>query len=338
MSTVFLATSPLHIIISTLIASSMKKTDCNLILCGKEKERIKLFNTLLTQWPQSPFSSVVSLEHAKRPKNFIHTLNAIKPTEVIVGNDLVPEFFAIAHLSTKFNFKLSYMDDGLHSYIEYDKAVKNKYFHFLQNIARRITKGYTKPLPHTLGSSPLTNDAYLFFPLLAKNRIISKNCLQIIISKKSIMILKDFGKHCCKELNLQLPPSQENIALFVLPHHSRMSLAIQRDFEDSMKKSITKNLIPILKNHPSNDDIIADNILNKFTKNSISTIPKSLPIELIICYKQPNFIMGGLSSIFLSTKAMSDNIKFKLIADKETIIPQQISDVLFSADLKQSVK
>jgi hypothetical protein len=338
MSIIFLATSPLHIIISTLIASSMKKTDCNLILCGKEKERIKLFHTLLTQWPQSPFSNIVALEHAKKPKNFIDTLNAIKPTEVIVGNDLLPEFFALAHLSTKFNFKLSYMDDGLNSYIEYDKAVKNKYFHFLKNITRRITKGYTKPLPHTLGSSPLTNNAYLFFPLLAKNKIISKNCLQIIINKKSIMILKDFGEHCCKELNLQLPSGQENIALFVLPHHSRMSLAIQRDFENSMKESIAKNLIPVLKNHPSNSDTVAENILNKFTKNSISTIPKSLPIELIICCKQPNFIMGGLSSIFLSTKAMSDNIKFKLIADKEIIIPPQIADILFSADLKQNFK
>ena len=329
MSTIFLATSPLHILISTLIASSMKKAECHLILCGKEKERIRLFHTLLTQWPQSPFSSIIALEHAKRPKNFIDTLNTIKPTEVIVGNDLVPEFFAIAHLSTKFNFKLSYMDDGLHSYIEYDKAVTNKYFHFLKNLTRRISKGYTKPLPHTLGSSPLTNDAYLFFPLLAKDRIISKNCLQIIINEKSIITLKDFGKHCCKELNLQLPPRQESIALFVLPHHSRMSLDIQREFEISIKKSISKNLIPVLKNHPSNDDTVVDNILRNFTNNSISTIPKALPIELIICYKQPHFIMGGLSSIFLSTKAMSDNIKFKLIADEETIIPPKISDILF---------
>jgi hypothetical protein len=331
MSNIFLATSPLHVIISTLIASSMKRVECHLILCGKEKERIKLFHTLLHQWPQSPFSSIIALEHAKRPSNFIHTLNTIKPSEVIVGNDLVPEFFAIAHLSVKYNFKLSYMDDGLHSYIEYIKDLPFPIIHEIKNLGRRLIKGYTKPFPHTIGSSPLTTSAYLFYPEFSKELVAKKKCYKISINEASKSSLASLGEHCINNWDISLPAT--NIALFVLPHYSRMSESIKFEFITSITSFYNDGVFPIIKNHPSNDDSYIEDILGGIPKNIAIEVPKTLPIEILICARPPAFIMGGLSSIFLSTKALARDTKFKLVGDDQHLIPSNLS-TLFNLDNK----
>jgi hypothetical protein len=333
MSTIFLATSPLHIIISTLIASSMKKTDCNLILCGKEKERIKLFHTLLTQWPQSPFSNIIALMHAKKPGNFTDSLREIQPTEVIVGNDLVPEFFAISHLAKKFNFKISYMDDGLHSYIEYKKELPSHFIHELKNLGRRLIKGYTKPYPHTLGSSPLTTSAYLFYPKLSKEEVAKKKCHTISTNDLSKSLLASLGEHCIKNWDINLPDS--NFALFVVPHYSRMTGSIKLEFINSIKSFHKNGITSIIKNHPSNDDCYIEDLFKDLPEDIAIEIPKTLPIEILICARPPKFIMGGLSSIFLSTKALARDTEFKLVGDDQHSIPSNLS-TLFNLDYKGS--
>lgn len=326
MSIIFLATSPLHIIISTLIASTFEKNTCNLILCGKEKQRIQNFNSLISTWSESPFQEVYPLVKAKNPKDFINLVEKLKPTEVIAGNDLVPEFFALAHLAKRYSFSLSYMDDGLHSYIEYKKKIPSQLAHSTKNLIRQFSKGYKKPFPHTLGSSPLTKKAYLFFPDLAKKNIQSKDCTYISINREKKNLLKSFGWQCIKKLNIKLPDTDKNVALFVLPHFSRITYSIEEDFKRAIKSSINDGLTIILKNHPSNDDRLLLELMALSKKSYV--IPKSIPVELIICCHPPHLIMGGLSSIFLSTKALASNSRFSLVGDDISCIPNQLSDFL----------
>jgi len=325
-SIIFLATSPLHVIISTLIASSLNKEKCNLVLCGKEKQRIKQFHALISDWPESPFAKVFALDKAKRPKDFINVITEVKPTEVITGNDLVPEFFAIAHLANNYTFNLSYMDDGLHSYIEYKKELPSKFNHSLKNLVRKISKGYKKPFPHTLGSSPLTKKAYLFFPNLAKDNILNKECSSIGINKNSRNLLSSFGRHCLKNLHIDFPRAEETLALFVLPHFSRMNNSIKNEFIRAIKQAVVSGMTPMIKNHPSNNDDLISGYKSLYSK--VYIIPKSLPVELIICHHPPQFIMGGLSSIFLSTKALTNEVRFNLINDDYSSIPEQLSNFL----------
>ena len=329
MNTIFLATSPLHVIMSTLIASSLKKENCYLVLCGKEKQRIKQFHSLISGWSESPFVEVFALDKAKRPKDFVGVIKKVKPTEVITGNDLVPEFFAIAHLARNYTFNLSYMDDGLHSYIEYEKEFPSKFSHKFKNLVRQINKGYKKPFPHTLGSSPFTKKAYLFFPDLAKDNIKNKECSSIVINENSRNLLSSFGLHCIRNLHIDFPNATECLALFVLPHFSRMNNSIKDEFAGAIEKAAAAGMVPIIKNHPSNDDSLISSFKSQY--RNIYIIPKSLPVELVICHHPPQFIMGGLSSIFLSTKALTNEIRFNLIGDDYFNIPKQLSKVLMQA-------
>ena len=105
-----------------------------------------------------------------------------------------------------------------------------------------------------------------------------------------------------------------------------MNSSINEEFIGAIKQAIESGMIPIIKNHPSNNDNIAFDLQKLY--NTSYVVPKSLPIELIICYHLPQYIMGGLSSIFLSTKALTDEVSFNLIGDDYSNIPEQLSEIL----------
>jgi hypothetical protein len=326
MKTLFIATSPLHILISTLIASSMNKDECNLVICGKNKERNKELSFIMSKWPNSPFHETTSLNNSKKPSDFKKTISQTNPSQIIIGNDLIPEFYSIAHIAKQKKISLVYMDDGLHSYIEYDKKLPSKSLHVFYNIIRRVIKGYFKPYPHTLGSSPLTDKSFLLFPELAKENVKHKICTQIVINSTSRNLLSDMGNFFVNKLNLTLP-SSEKVALFILPHHSRISIPVGNQFRDRLKKFTSDGMTVLIKNHPSNDDSIIKDIIG-FSSSAIVEIPKILPIEILICVRSPDIIIGGLSSIFLTTRALQHNVEFELVSSDLKSIPLPLSKFL----------
>ncbi|KZZ43116.1 MAG: hypothetical protein MK185_16240 [Saccharospirillaceae bacterium] len=318
MTRLFLVTSPLHLLVAILIASK-SRNDRNLtILTGKNEERCVLFKKHLESWDTSPFSSVIHLVNGRNPAHFNQYLKHEKIDEIITGNDLTPEFHALLSC-TSLNkaTTVSYMDDGLYSYIEYEKEVPNKALYLLKNFFREATKGYKKPFPHTLGSSPLTSKCYLFYPEKRKPTLQKKSCELIISDTEQIKTLKSFAKHQLKHYKLQ--SLKEGYRLIAIPHQKALTDA----FKQSLIKEITDSsgLIAI-KNHPSNNSEILGTLIPPETEYIV--IPQEVPLELLISLYTPKQLISGVSSTALTVKALSPETNIKAIS-----WPKEIESIFF---------
>jgi hypothetical protein len=222
------------------------------------------------------------------------------------------------------NFKLSYMNDGLHYYIEYEKVLPTAITitHNIKNIGRRFIKGYKKSFPHTLGSSPLTTSVFLFYPELTKKNVTLKICNKILFNSNSVCLCK----HCIDNWNIEIP--NNDLALYVMPHHSRISDSVMSEFVHSITSCEKLGLISIIKNRPNNDSKFIKEVLSKIPNIVAINTPKTLPIEILICARLPKFIMGGLFSIFLATKALAKDTKFVLVGDDEKTYPKTYRNYL----------
>lgn len=312
MNRIFLATSPLHILVSIMVASPLREDKNILILTGKNHSRNKIFSDAFTRWKDSPFTKVYLLNKSRRPDDFSIITQRINIDEIVVGNDLIPEFYAlIANRHISSNTILSYMDDGLHSYIEYKKAYPKKIFHFLSNIFRRVSKGYTKPFPHTLGSSPLTKNCYLFHPESGKKSLKSKHCQKIENNEKQLSDVKDFALCILNSSKILDTISGTDYTLLALPHNKNINEELICDISEHL--STRKGEI-LIKNHPSNTNDSLKNIPNI---GSYTEVPKEIPMELLLAIRPPKTIIGGLSSIFISAELFRSDITFKILGDKK---------------------
>jgi hypothetical protein len=318
MTRLFLITSPLHLLVSVLIASKYRSDKNIVILAGKNQQRGAHFKKLLDAWQHSPFDQVHHLTYAKNPGNFDTLLQKLNVNEIITGNDLIPEFHAL--ISNKYIHQtatISYMDDGLYSYIEYEKEIPNKALYTLKNFFREATKGYKKPFPHTLGSSPLTSKCYLFYPDKRKPTLQKKSCELILSNTEQIKTLKSFAKHQAKHYQLQ--SLKGGYSLIAIPHQK----ALTKAFKQSLIKEIadTTGLIAV-KNHPSNSIEILGTLIPPETEYIV--IPQEVPLELLISLYTPKQLISGVSSTALTVKALSPETNIKAIS-----WPKEIESIFF---------
>lgn len=318
MKTTFLATSPLHVLIAIIIASNNENSEQQLIICGRHKKRNTILYRLISQWRDNPFFEVINLKKSRRPWHFKQALKSFNPQVVLAGNDLTKQFYSVAALSKKLGYSMEYMDDGLHSYIEYSKELPHPLLHAFQSLFIRLLKGYTKPYPHTLGSSPITKKAHLFFPELAKLTIRDKECKKIVISEHTIELLQDLASYAVESLGIEMPDPKRKVALYTLPHHTRITSETLSSFSASMQRSLMKGYQVVIKNHPSNEDSLIKFFRKAVEGEQFLILPKILPIEIFIFLTHPILVCGGLSSIFLTTKALNAESSLEIhMSDEE---------------------
>jgi len=315
MNNLFIASSPMHILNAIIITALTEDYENNLVLCGRFKERNVFFFQLLESWHLNPFSHIFNLPELKHTSQIIPVMNKVRPDNVIFGNDRRPEFYALKSIQQRFGFNLDYMDDGLFSYTEPTKKRPGKFVHHMKNIVRKVVKGYTKPYGKPFGSSEKIKKAYLFFPEIAKSDIRKKECLRLDINQNVKHILSDLGQHAARVLDMKMPPHGSRVALYALPHQLHINSTVIQEIKQSLLDSVEQGMTVVLKNHPRNDEQLISELTKCLNDSSeIYVIPKDLPIEILIYSLQPEVVFSGISSIFLSCKAMSLNTRFELMA------------------------
>lgn len=314
MNVLILASSPLHLLNALLLSQNYTNWKISLVFTGQHKDRCNLFSDTINNWKENPFHSV-SYEAITSNDEAADLINKTSPAMIVAGNDLISEFTILAYSAKKKSIEIAYMDDGLFSYFEYDKHIPNIIYYHTRNFLRRTIKKYSKPLPHTMGSSPYTKKAFLLYPSKAKRNILKKECLPIV-SKENFYnqksILNKFSYHLIDSLKIKIDSNFSN-SLIALPHESRIDKSIKSKIVKSLSEFENSNTTVYIKNHPNN----SDSIIKDLTENTNTIeIPKYLPIELFIPLIQPKIFLGGFSSIYCYVKKLFPETEISIIGER----------------------
>lgn len=327
MRSIFMASTPLHILNSIAIAGKQDGEHHLLIIDQPDIHKNPYFQ-LLQEWPTSPFQSVhiypgrvrkVRAKLALR-KQLFHSLEhhcqEIKPTHIYIGNDRRIEFQYSMHICKTMGLATTgiYMDEGTFTYV--GRAASASFSdRVIDNLIKKITYGRWWDNPPTVGGSGWIQDVYAAFPQWVVPALQQKRLHNLQDCYHHNGFIDDFSTRFLQLYAFDAKRLAGIDVLITTPHESLINRI--PDYKSTLK-GVIQSLISSGKNvaikyHPRNLDPDA---LGVVEMAGVVQIPSAIPFEMLCPLMQGITLVGDLSSTLINASWMTSGIR--IIALKVT--------------------
>lgn len=327
---IYLASTPLNIILACSIAVSKAKKNQAAILLLIDQPAMPLDNVYLKalqDWPQNPFSKVLVLSIKQRKlidkvtqrKKAFKLLKALiahyQPTQIYTGNDRRIEFQYAFHVAKNYCPQPIgvYYEDGLFSYLPRQPSALESW---LGKTVNRLCYGRWRELPPSAGHSSQVTKVFAAFPELVCDALQSKqlyplprnladpammNLAGILLSQQGESVTKTQLTHCQQ--------------VFILPHESNYGDINQ--YKKMLKAQFKPDAANILiKYHPRNRQSDA---LNLAKEPNIALLNPLIPFEFYLPYLTQAQVIGDISAALLTTRWLNPDLSVQSFAPPQDI-------------------
>lgn len=325
----YLASTPLHFLISSSLAVRNEKTEKSyLLFIDQRSVESHPYYICEEKWESSPFevmgllkgvaglSIVAKLKHRKEIFSKLSSIvNEINPRKIFVGNDRRIEFQYAMHLASINNeVEGVYMDEGVFTYIgrKESASFKDK---VIDNYLKKIAYGTWWKNPPTIGGSEWITQAYVAFPEHVHGLLKNKKLVHLDSSYFSEAKFKNLSNVIVQHFSINPENLEKLDMLITLPHESVMA---RIDGYASSIVSLVERLSRAGKNigvkyHPRNSD---PDVLGIGKIENVWLIPDGAAYECFLPILKDCIVVGDMSSTLLTTRWQRPDLKVFAIENK----------------------
>lgn len=342
----YLCSTPLHCLNAVAIASTQAQGDAHLWLIDQPNIIDNAYFTVLSNWQQSPFSSVrISQGHikstgkklAQRKQTFLALKTWIeqhKPTVIYTGNDRRIEFQYAMHCATHIGLNPIgiYMDEGTFTYV--GRSASSSFSdRIVDNYLKKITYGFWWKNPPTIGGSDWITHAYVAFPELVHPLLQSKTLIPLQPLYHNNATLQSFSTELAHFFNAPIDVLTTLDCVLTLPHES--IIADIPGYLDAMKTVVAKlqerGLHTGIKYHPRNSN---PDILDAKTLPGVELLPHQIPFEALLPLLPKNvIIIGDVSSTLINSRWLKPEARLISIANPKVALYDEFCDFFSAIDV-----
>ncbi len=352
MTIVFLAYTPLHLLISCGFALSESQNEEKRLIVVEDFLNAKKYIKLILKWKFNPFKKIYLFIGRKSydDKLFIikflyfkkKIINIKKFWSKIKNNvPLKIYFFNDRHIESQYFLSKNkyiysiYIEDGIESYYYSTAYISNRLIYILKKAALKFLLGYWYNRPNLNGTSRYINKMFSFYPELVVNelKLQYKNIERI--SSDLFFSLKKKG--LCNQLNniFEIESIElKNNCIILLPHSELFQMT---NLNLNETKKILKRIIVSLENkfrkiylkyHPREE-----NYYIEYRNQKVTSINNSIALELILLLfnfdaNSRLLLIGTISTAFITSRL--------ILKDKLTLV--SFSNILFKNKSNYSLK
>ena len=320
MVSVYLASTPLHILNSIAIAGKTSGSH-HLVIIDQPNVEENIYFTLLNSWEDSPFSSThifqgriksakAKLKHRKSLfKSLKQLVKQWQPNQILTGNDRRIEFQFMMHTCHElgFNTRGSYMDEGTFTYVgrRASSGIGDK---VIDNLIKKIIYGSWWSNPPTIGGSHWIKQVYAAYPDLMIEQLKDKNLIDLKTFYRDNDSVDSFSEHFLNHFQFDHSSLSDVDLLITTPHESLVEKipGYHQQLRSCINQAVQKGKSVAMKYHPRNTD---PDILNLNDLSDIKIIPSAIPFELICPLMNDIILVGDLSSTLINASWLTPEIK-----------------------------
>ena len=320
MVSVYLASTPLHILNSIAIAG---KTSGNhhLVIIDQPNVEENIYFTLLNSWVESPFSSMHIFQgriksakaKLKHRKSLFRSLEQLvkqwQPNQILTGNDRRIEFQFMMHTCHELglNTQGSYMDEGTFTYVgrQASSSIGDK---LVDNLIKKITYGNWWSNPPTIGGSHWITHVYAAYPDLVVELLKEKELVDLTSFHRSNDYVDSFSEHFLQHFQFD-HSSLTNIDLLITTPHESLIEKIpgyRQQLLSCIDQAVQQGQSIAIKYHPRNID---SDTLSLNDNSDVRIIPSEIPFELICPLMNEVILVGDLSSTLINASWLTPEIQ-----------------------------
>jgi len=318
----FLASTPFNVMVSSMIALDLPKTDSAELWLIDQPHQQNTFMSRVHLWEQSPFTRIKTVsQQAKGLKSKFNRranlrrlqadMSLIAPDHLYTGNDRRIEFqWLMAHSEKEVTGH--YIDDGTYTYI----GRKTHWFadQIIDNALKKLSYGLWWKQPISIGASPWIDIAHVAFPEKVVDALKTKNRLPLPdnIQEPSFFKLASLFESALVGLN-QLD------ALLILPHESVRSETTEKRLLNALKRFQS----PGIKSHPRSS--------SPLKISTAKIVEAGMPVEILLTqFSRGTVIIGDVSSALLTTRWLRPDLNVECYADA----PSPLCDLMKALNIK----
>ena len=321
-SQLFLASTPLHILNSIAIASTMEGTKSYLWLIDQPEIGNNFHHQILLNWSDSPFEAIqISEGRIKGLRNKLRSRQRIfarlkeyisrnNIDRILTGNDRRIEFQFAMHCATKIQSHVigCYMDEGTFTYVgrTASESIGDKY---IDNLVKKLTYGLWWKHPSTIGASDWISQCYIAIPDLAHSELRKKQTINLSKLFRNNKTVESYARHCFQKLNISTAELCNIESVFTLPHQSiiekspNYASTINRLLQEYKKDGKKIGV----KYHPRNIDV---DILKINNDPTVKVLDHRIPFELYLPLLPEKInLLGDISSTLINSSWLKPNAK-----------------------------
>ncbi len=318
MKTFFLASTPLHALISlSMMRGPFQDCDNTLALINRPGTgRLDLFAEALNTI-KPPGISVLQIPRIKNGglgpgrallRHISEITRELSPSLIAAGNDRRPEFYAAVRGCG--SAKRVYIDDGLYSYVP-NYGIRGTVRQDLFRSVRRLWCGLTTERPSLTGGSVAIEEAYILMPERAHAGLSGK----IVHALQAEWFADPWVTRTCAAAVASVGVDVEvcrSIGLLVVLPHSHVLAAypeLRLQIEALASAHADKGALVAIKAHPGSDVELHEQL--RLPDRNTLTIPKALPVEALAPLLSGTLVVGALTSALLFLALLSDRIRVR---------------------------
>jgi len=330
----FMASTPLHILVSTAIALRQgQKITPHLFIIDQKSKDDHPYKQILESWSQNPFASIKLFLGGAKGRQKLRLRKTIfseiddwtreyLPDYIYVGNDRRIEFqYAMHAVSKHKQVHGCYMDEGTFTYVG-RKASSSFSDKVVDNTVKKIAYGSWWKNPPTIGGSDWITHCYVAHPTLVHPLLAHKNLQEIDESYFNNDKMRSFSQAVTRFFDLDTDKLKQLFCLITLPHESVMDKIpgyrsnILRLIESLLAKADEQHRLIGIKYHPRNSSADIFN-LDKF--DSCWILPDGAAYETFLpLLPESCIVIGDMSSTLLSTRWLRPGLTAIAIENRQS--------------------
>jgi len=333
----YLVSTPLHLFLSSSIASQRTHKNHVLIFIDQENIENNFYYNQVKMWKNSPFQSVYIFpgrikglleKRNSRKSIFLHLEKLIlkyRPEKIYTGNDRRIEFQYSMHKSQQYGGAIgNYIDEGTYTYLGRPPSLGVGDV-IVDSLIKKMVYGFWWRNPPTIGGSSWITNIYAAFPQLVHPLLKNKNIIELSSQWLQSESLNNFSAQLLETKDIKAESLQGLDILIALPHES--IIAKNSHYKDSLinlifqLKSQGKDVA--VKYHPR--DTQQDAL--KLEDSGCQLIPKQVNFEaLLLIFPKNRTILGDFSSVLLNARWLRPDLRvIAALEDKNSVSEQLYS-------------
>ena len=341
----YLTSTPLHLFLSSAIASQRKNKKHILIFIDQADTTDNFYFKQVMEWKESPFQDVYIFPgrikgFLEKRKSRLETFTVLdrliekyQPNEIYTGNDRRIEFQYAMQKSLKYGGAIgSYIDEGTFTYLGRHPSLGLQDM-VIDSCIKKIVYGFWWENPPTIGGSSWITNVYAAFPDLVHPLLRKKNLIELSSTWLQSDSLNNFSAQLLATKDINAESIQSIDVLIALPHES--IIAKNKHYKDSLISLISqltaqgKNIA--VKYHPR--DIKQDALEIKAI--GCQLIPKQVNFEaLLFIFPKNRTILGDFSSVLLNARWLRPDLRVIAALEDKTSVSEQLYSLYTSLKIE----
>lgn len=341
----YLVSTPLHLFLSSAIAS--QRTDKKHILIFIDQADIEhnFYFDQVSQWKNSPFQRIYIFpgringflkKRTSRKRTFLELDDIIlkyKPSEIYTGNDRRIEFQYSMQKSLEYGgAKGNYIDEGTFTYLGRPPSLGIRDM-MIDSLIKKLVYGFWWKNPPTIGGSSWITNVYAAFPKLVHPLLKKKNITELTSTWLQSDNLNSFSAQLLATKNVQSDAIQSIDVLIALPHES--IIAQSKHYKNSIISLISQlqkqNKNIAIKYHPRD---VQPDALN-LQKSGCQLIPSQVNFEaLLLIFPKNRTVIGDFSSVLLNARWLRPDLRVIAALEDESAVSKHLFSLYTSLNIE----